>query len=109
MGWSGSPTTTIAPPSGTSWRSRPTCDGSVSWYSSTKTTSADRRTWARISGAVSSTRVLLTDPEILAQVRRSAEVVFVDEYQDTDPSQVGPVSYTHLRAHETVLDHVCRL
>jgi superfamily I DNA/RNA helicase/RecB family exonuclease len=35
------------------------------------------------------TRVLLTDPEILAQVRRSAEVVFVDEYQDTDPSQVG--------------------
>ena len=35
------------------------------------------------------TRVLLTDPEICAQVRRSAEVVFVDEYQDTDPSQVG--------------------
>ena len=23
--------------------------------------------------------------------------------------QVGPVSYTHLRAHETVLDIVCRL
>jgi superfamily I DNA/RNA helicase/RecB family exonuclease len=35
------------------------------------------------------TRVLLTDPEVLAQVRRSAEVVFVDEYQDTDPSQVA--------------------
>jgi len=35
------------------------------------------------------TRVLLTDPEILTQVRKAAEVVFVDEYQDTDPSQVG--------------------
>ncbi len=35
------------------------------------------------------TRVLLADPEICAQVRKSAEVVFVDEYQDTDPSQVG--------------------
>lgn len=34
-------------------------------------------------------RVLLTDPEICDQVRRSAEVVFVDEYQDTDPSQVA--------------------
>ncbi len=35
------------------------------------------------------TRVLLTDPDVLAQVRRSAEFVFVDEYQDTDPSQVA--------------------
>src|SRR5664280_3318921 len=25
------------------------------------------------------------------------------------PRNVGPVSYTHLRAHETVLDLVCRL
>ncbi len=35
------------------------------------------------------TRVLLTDDEVLTQVRRSAQVVFVDEYQDTDPSQVA--------------------
>ena len=26
-----------------------------------------------------------------------------------DPHRPGPVSYTHLRAHETVLDLVCRL
>ena len=26
-----------------------------------------------------------------------------------DPGAVAPVSYTHLRAHETVLDLVCRL
>ena len=26
-----------------------------------------------------------------------------------DPGGVAPVSYTHLRAHETVLDLVCRL
>ena len=25
------------------------------------------------------------------------------------PGSAGPVSYTHLRAHETVLDLVCRL
>ena len=25
------------------------------------------------------------------------------------PNNAGPVSYTHLRAHETVLDLVCRL
>ncbi len=35
------------------------------------------------------TRVLLTDPEVRDQVRRSARVVLVDEFQDTDPSQVG--------------------
>src|SRR5665811_2617093 len=27
----------------------------------------------------------------------------------TEPAQDSPVSYTHLRAHETVLDLVCRL
>ena len=26
-----------------------------------------------------------------------------------DPETLAPVSYTHLRAHETVLDLVCRL
>ena len=26
-----------------------------------------------------------------------------------EPGGIGPVSYTHLRAHETVLDLVCRL
>ena len=28
---------------------------------------------------------------------------------DDMPFDIGPVSYTHLRAHETVLDLVCRL
>ena len=29
--------------------------------------------------------------------------------RDFEPANLGPVSYTHLRAHETVLDLVCRL
>lgn len=32
-------------------------------------------------------RILLTDPEVLATLRREVDGVFVDEYQDTDPSQ----------------------
>ena len=31
------------------------------------------------------------------------------EYRKGDIVSTGPVSYTHLRAHETVLDLVCRL
>lgn len=34
-------------------------------------------------------RILLTDPEVLATLRREIDGVFVDEYQDTDPSQVA--------------------
>ncbi|WP_460768191.1 ATP-dependent helicase [Mariniluteicoccus flavus] len=34
-------------------------------------------------------RILLTDPEVLDAVRREIDGVFVDEYQDTDPSQVA--------------------
>ena len=40
----------------------------------------------------------------------------VGEIRDAETAQIaiqaaltGPVSYTHLRAHETVLDLVCRL
>ena len=33
-------------------------------------------------------RILLTRPEIVATLRREIGCVFVDEYQDTDPSQV---------------------
>jgi superfamily I DNA/RNA helicase/RecB family exonuclease len=33
-------------------------------------------------------RILLTKPEIVATLRREIGCVFVDEYQDTDPSQV---------------------
>ncbi len=33
-------------------------------------------------------RILLTDPDITATLRREIGCVFVDEYQDTDPSQV---------------------
>ena len=38
-------------------------------------------------------------------------LLLVNELEDrqTPPSNVLPVSYTHLRAHETVLDLVCRL
>ena len=39
----------------------------------------------------------------LAQVTK---LILVDTH---DPDRIGPVSYTHLRAHETVLDLVCRL
>ena len=35
------------------------------------------------------TRVVLADPEVREQVRRSTRTVFVDEYQDTDPSQTA--------------------
>eukprot|EP00656_Telonema_subtile_P020633 TRINITY_DN2171_c0_g1_i1.p1 TRINITY_DN2171_c0_g1~~TRINITY_DN2171_c0_g1_i1.p1 ORF type:complete len:313 (+),score=101.55 TRINITY_DN2171_c0_g1_i1:131-1069(+) len=44
-----------------------------------------------------------------------AEIQVVDEIYDTEAAEkmginsIGPVSYTHLRAHETVLDLVCRL
>src|SRR5665811_446601 len=38
------------------------------------------------------------------------EKVFAGVELDGSPDQnIGPVSYTHLRAHETVLDLVCRL
>ena len=33
----------------------------------------------------------------------------VDHVINPDDTDVAPVSYTHLRAHETVLDLVCRL
>ena len=33
-------------------------------------------------------RILLSDPEIVATLRREISCVFVDEYQDTDPAQV---------------------
>ena len=32
-----------------------------------------------------------------------------DRHDEAEAMFVGPVSYTHLRAHETVLDLVCRL
>jgi superfamily I DNA/RNA helicase/RecB family exonuclease len=37
-------------------------------------------------------RILLTDPDITATLRREIGCVFVDEYQDTDPSQVRLLS-----------------
>ena len=40
----------------------------------------------------------------------AAEAIDAAEHHDTRlTQQVPPVSYTHLRAHETVLDLVCRL
>ena len=43
--------------------------------------------------------------ELAAAIGMVASQVGVDEYVIDAP----PVSYTHLRAHETVLDLVCRL
>ena len=37
-----------------------------------------------------------------------AEVTLIEQGEPTRVG-LGPVSYTHLRAHETVLDLVCRL
>ena len=34
---------------------------------------------------------------------------FADVHYESAHAAFGPVSYTHLRAHETVLDLVCRL
>lgn len=34
-------------------------------------------------------RILLTDPEVLATLRAEIDGIYVDEYQDTDPSQVA--------------------
>ena len=42
----------------------------------------------------------VTNPESLKEICKDFDVVI---------STVGTVSYTHLRAHETVLDIVCRL
>ena len=36
-------------------------------------------------------------------------VLWCDRASDLGADHVDPVSYTHLRAHETVLDLVCRL
>ena len=45
-----------------------------------------------------------------AQIRpiRGIRVLFLLNLRDV-VAGAGPVSYTHLRAHETVLDLVCRL
>ena len=42
-------------------------------------------------------------------VRESQMAAFVNEGRVADTFGPGSVSYTHLRAHETVLDLVCRL
>ena len=47
---------------------------------------------------------------IEALSRGAAEVYFVDKARPAVQTiRDNPVSYTHLRAHETVLDFVCRL
>src|SRR5664280_2305509 len=49
---------------------------------------------------------------VQALVCKTADILAVEEAVDPTDTQAGrllPVSYTHLRAHETVLDLVCRL
>ena len=48
------------------------------------------------------------DELILKLVGRHEQVRVIDR-EAAHPRQARPVSYTHLRAHETVLDLVCRL
>ena len=51
-----------------------------------------------------------TEPERAAVVRRAAADRQPFRMRTASvPTTSGPVSYTHLRAHETVLDLVCRL
>ena len=62
-------------------------------------------TAASLDSAESATAVLSS------QVRRRIleHLTIVGESAAKPAGGSGPVSYTHLRAHETVLDHVCRL
>ena len=46
-----------------------------------------------------------TLPEAIAILKDQSKVKFVESLD----CAIRPVSYTHLRAHETVLDLVCRL
>ena len=50
----------------------------------------------------------MSEPE---RLRLTAEDIAATDGRVTAPPvlTIGPVSYTHLRAHETVLDLVCRL
>ena len=47
--------------------------------------------------------------ESLVNLEKSAGVLAVDIPKILEQATGNPVSYTHLRAHETVLDLVCRL
>ena len=49
---------------------------------------------------------LLRHPDEMAKVTAELDELYAD---GTEVSFQAPVSYTHLRAHETVLDLVCRL
>src|SRR5664280_3008169 len=42
-------------------------------------------------------------------IKRWNDIRAIAMLRSTQTNEVGPVSYTHLRAHETVLDLVCRL
>ena len=51
------------------------------------------------------TRERPTGPDLALLMERHT----ADMHADTPPESIHTVSYTHLRAHETVLDLVCRL
>ena len=48
-------------------------------------------------------------PEDVVRAGSDRPVRGLDDERRLDPCRVAAVSYTHLRAHETVLDLVCRL
>ena len=62
----------------------------------------DRQILSRLSGDFSQTMARLED---------EIATLAGEPFNLGSPKQLGeiPVSYTHLRAHETVLDIVCRL
>ena len=49
----------------------------------------------------------MTDEYFMTQALKEAKIAFEDD--EIPIGAVVAVSYTHLRAHETVLDLVCRL
>ena len=57
----------------------------------------------------------IRDRAQIEEAKKSAQLAILDldslsEFADPDAmEELNPVSYTHLRAHETVLDLVCRL
>ena len=51
----------------------------------------------------------VTGGQGVGSARGGVEIVAVDDRCQGEPLGAEPVSYTHLRAHETVLDLVCRL
>src|SRR5665811_1271362 len=73
----------------------------------------EARLFARAEPPPTASRPLPDWPTVQRELRRKGMTLQLlhMEYKEREPDgyQYTPVSYTHLRAHETVLDLVCRL